>query len=47
MLSVIIDSHKDILSITIGANETSKFWLGMLNVLVFSVDGLARFKEAI
>ncbi len=44
------------LSITVGANETSKFWLGMLNdlknrgvkdVLFFCVDGLPGFKEAI
>ena len=50
------DGYKDILSITVGANETSKFWLGMLNdlknrgvqdVLFFCVDGLAGFKEAI
>ena len=49
------DGYKDILSITVGANETSKFWLGMLNdlksrgvedVLFFCVDGLAGFKKA-
>lgn len=48
--------YKDILSITVGANETSKFWLGMLNdlknrgvqdVLFFCVDGLPGFKDAI
>ena len=42
--------------ITAGANETSKFWLGMLNdlknrgvqdVLFFCVDGLLEFKGAI
>ena len=46
----------EILSITVGANETSKFWLGMLNdlknrgvqdVLFFCVDGLPGFKDAI
>ncbi len=51
-----MDGEKDILSITIGANESSKFWLGMLNdlknrgvadVLFFYVDGLSGFKEAI
>ena len=51
-----MDGYKDILSITVGANETSKFWLGMLNdlknrgvkdVLFFCVDGLPGFKEAI
>ena len=53
---ITIDGYKDILGITVGANETSKFWLGMLNdlknrgvedVLFFCVDGLAGFKEAI
>ena len=56
VLGVTLDGTKDILSITIGANESSKFWLGMLNdlknrgvtdVLFFCVDGLTRFKEAI
>lgn len=56
VLGVITEGYKDILSITVGANETSKFWLGMLNdlknrglrdVLFFCVDGLAGFKEAI
>lgn len=56
VLGVSLDGTKDILSITIGANESSKFWLGMLNdlknrgvedVLIFCVDGLAGFKEAI
>ena len=56
VLGVTLDVTKDILSITIGANESSKFWLGMLNdlknrgvqdVLFFCVDGLAGFKEAI
>ena len=56
IMGVTVDGYKDILSITVGANETSKFWLGMLNdlknrglkdVLFFCVDGLAGFKEAI
>lgn len=56
VLGVTMEGYKDILSITVGANETSKFWLGMLNdlknhgvkdVLFFCVDGLAGFKEAI
>ena len=56
VLGVTVDGYKDILSITVGANETSKFWLGMLNdlknrgvqeVLFFCVDGLPGFKEAI
>ena len=53
---VTTEGYKDILSITVGANETSKFWLGMLNdlknrgvkdVRFFCVDGLPGFKEAI
>lgn len=56
VLGVTVEGYKDILSITVGANETSKFWLGMLNdlknrgvkdVLFFCVDGLPGFKEAI
>ena len=56
VLGVTVEGYKDILSITAGANETSKFWLGMLNdlknrgvkdVLFFCVDGLPGFKEAI
>ena len=56
VLGVSLDGTKDILSINIGANESSKFWLGMLNdlknrgvqeVLFFCVDGLSGFKEAI
>ena len=51
-----MEGYKEILSITVGANETSKFWLGMLNdlknrgvqdVLFFCVDGLPGFKDAI
>ena len=53
---ITVEGYKDILSITVGANETSMFWLGMLNdlknrgvqdVLFFCLDGLAGFKEAI
>lgn len=56
VLGVTVEGYKDILSITVGANETSKFWLGMLNdlknrgvkdVFFFCVDGLPGFKEAI
>lgn len=56
VLSVTVEGYKDILSIAVGANESSKFWLGMLNdlktrgvkdVLFFCVDGLPGFKEAI
>lgn len=56
VLGVTTEGHKEILSITVGANETSKFWLGMLNdlknrgvqaVLFFCVDGLPGFKDAV
>ncbi len=56
VLGVTADGYKEILSITAGANESSKFWLGMLNdlknrgvkdVLFFCADGLPGFKEAI
>jgi len=56
VLGVNLDGFKDILGIWIGENESSKFWPGVLNdlknrglqdVLIFSVDGLTGFKEAI
>ncbi|WP_152978260.1 IS256 family transposase, partial [Caloramator mitchellensis] len=56
VLGVTIEGTKDILGIWIGENETSRFWLGVLNelknrgvedVLIFSVDGLSGIKEAI
>jgi len=56
VLGVTIDGSKDILGIWIGDNESSKFWLGVLNdlknrgvqdVLIFCVDGLTGLKEAI
>lgn len=56
VLGVNMDGEKEVLGIWVGANESSKFWLsvlndlrnrGLLNVLVFCVDGLTGFKEAI
>jgi len=56
VLGVNLEGLKDILGIWIGENESSKFWLGVLNelkhrgvedVLIFSVDGLTGLKEAI
>jgi transposase-like protein len=56
VLGVTVDGSKDILGIWIGENESSKFWLGVLNdlkqrgvqdVLLFCVDGLTGLKEAI
>lgn len=56
VLGVNMDGEKEVLGIWVGANESSKFWLSVLNdlrnrgiqdVLVFCVDGLSGFKEAI
>lgn len=56
VVGVNMDGIKEVLGIWIGANESSKFWLAVLNdlknrgvqnVLVFCVDGLNGFKEAI
>lgn len=56
VLGVNMDGEKEVLGIWVGANESSKFWLGVLNdlknrgvndVLIFCVDGLKGFKEAI
>jgi len=57
MLGVTLESKKDILGIWIAdENETSKYWLSILNeiknrgvenVLIFSIDGLNGFNEAI
>jgi putative transposase len=56
VMGVTTDGNKDILGMWIGENETSKFWLGVLNdlknrgvkdILLFCVDGLTGLKEAI
>lgn len=56
IIGVTVEGEKDILGIWIGENESSKFWLGVLNdlknrgvedVLLFCVDGLTGLKEAI
>ena len=56
VVGVTIDGIKEVLGIWIWANESSKFWLSVLNdlknrgvqnVLIFCVDGLNGFKEAI
>ena len=56
VLGVNMDGEKEVLGIWIGANESSKFWLSVLNdlknrgvekVLIFCVDGLKGFNEAI
>jgi len=56
VLGINLDGQKDILGIWIGENESSKFWLNMLNelktrgikdVFLFCVDGLMGFKRVI
>lgn len=56
VLGVNHEGFKEVLSINIGENESSKFWLSVLNglknrgvedVMVFCVDGLNGFKQAI
>lgn len=56
VLGITLDGTKDILGIWIGENESSKFWLSVLNdlksrgvrdVYLFCVDGLSGFREAI
>nr|WP_197972100.1 IS256 family transposase [Nitrosophilus labii] len=56
MLGITLEGKKDILGIWIGENESSKQWLTLLNeiknrgvedVLIFAIDGLNGFKEAI
>ena len=56
MLGITLEGKKEIIGIWIGENETSKYWLTVLNdiqkrgiqdVLIFAIDGLNGFKEAI
>ncbi len=56
VLGIQMDGRKDILGVWIGENESSKFWLQVMNdlknrgikdVYVFCVDGLKGFREAI
>ncbi|RXJ65126.1 IS256 family transposase [Halarcobacter ebronensis] len=56
MLGITIEGKKEILGIWIGENETSKYWLTLLNelknrgvddVLIFAIDGLNGFNQAI
>lgn len=56
MLGITMEGKKEIIGIWIGENETSKYWLTVLNdikkrgvddVLIFAIDGLNGFSEAI
>lgn len=51
-----LEGKKDVLGLWVGANESAKYWLGVLNglknrgvhdILIASVDGLTGFSEAI
>ncbi len=55
IVEIYLEGKKEILSITVGENESSKFWLKEIDILRFrgveeifiaSVDGLLGFKEA-
>ena len=56
VLGINLDGQKDILGIWIGENESSKFWLNVLNelktrgikdVFLFCVDGMTGFRQSI
>lgn len=56
VLGIDSEGKKDVLSIQIGDNESSKFWLGVLNelknrgvkdILIICADGLSGLKESI
>ena len=56
VLGIDLEGHKDVLGLYIGANESSKYWLSILNelknrgvqdILIFCADGLSGMKEAV
>lgn len=56
ILGITVDGKKDVLSISVGDNESSKYWLSVLNelknrgvkdILVICADGLSGIEEAI
>ena len=56
ILGINSDGHKEVLSIQVGENESSKYWLGVLNelknrgekdILILCADGLSGIKESI
>lgn len=54
-IGINLDGIKDVLGLWVGENETSKYWLSVINemknrgvdILIASVDGLKGFSEAI
>ena len=56
ILGLTCDGHKEVLSLSVGENESSKYWLNVLNelkncgvkdIMVICADGLTGIKEAI
>ena len=56
VLGINADGRKEVLAIVIGENESSKYWLGVLNglknrgvkdILILCSDGLSGIKEAV
>ena len=56
ILGLTCDGHKEVLSLSVGENESSKYWLNVLNelknrgvkdILVICADGLTGMKEAV
>ena len=56
ILAITLEGKKDVISLQIGENESSKYWLGVLNdlknrgvkdVMVICAEGLTGIKEAI
>ena len=56
ILGINTEEKKEVLSITVGDNESSKYWLSVLNelknrgvkdTLIICADGLSGIKEAI
>ena len=56
ILGINADGHKEVLSIQVGENESSKYWLSVLNelknrgvkdILILCADGLTGIKESI
>ena len=56
ILAITMEGKKEVLSVEIGENESSKYWLGVLNslknrgmkdIMILCADGLSGIKEAI
>lgn len=56
ILGITVDGRKDVLTINVGTNESSKYWLSVLNelknrgvqdIMIICADGLTGIKEAI